>query len=117
MAAMTETQKSPIEQAVLLMNGPSAAARVCNVTPQAVYKWLRKKRLPRTDWTGETQYAAAIAAHLGGQITVQQLHAVTVVDSAVPAPADQGSSARGALAHRQCLDGQSLLPALSSRPE
>ena len=36
-------------------------ARACNVTYQAVRRWERDGRLPRTDLTGETDYAARIA--------------------------------------------------------
>jgi hypothetical protein len=41
--------------------GVPVTASICSVSPVAVYKWLKKGRLPRTEWTGETNYAAAIA--------------------------------------------------------
>lgn len=51
------TIKTAIDQA----GGPSAAAKVCGVSPRAVYKWLANASLPRTDYTGETDYAQALA--------------------------------------------------------
>ncbi len=45
----------------------------CGVTYQALRKWERAKRLPRTDWTGETDYASAIDRATSGQISRQAL--------------------------------------------
>lgn len=53
--------------------GLCALAKACNVTPQAIYKWQAKGRLPRTDWTGETDYASRIEEATGGRITRAQL--------------------------------------------
>jgi hypothetical protein len=41
----------------------------CGVTYQALRKWERAQRLPRTDWTGETDYASAIDQATAGQIS------------------------------------------------
>lgn len=43
------------------------------VTYQAVRKWAAAGRLPRTEWTGETRYAEAIEAMLGGGFTKDAL--------------------------------------------
>lgn len=48
-------------------------ARECGVTPQAIYKWRDRGRVPRTDWTGETDYAVRIEKATKGQITRDQL--------------------------------------------
>lgn len=53
--------------------GLYALSRVCGVSYQAVQKWNLKGRLPRTDWTGETDYASRIEKATGGQITRAQL--------------------------------------------
>lgn len=53
--------------------GLCALAKACNVTPQAIYKWQAKGRLPRTEWTGETDYASCIEIATGGRITRAQL--------------------------------------------
>lgn len=43
-----------------------AAANACGVTVRAVYKWIDRGLLPRTEYTGETDYAAKLAAASGG---------------------------------------------------
>lgn len=68
-----------IQTVVELAGGPVALTREINkrisrpVTYQAILKWARQGRLPRTEWTGETQYAKAMAAAVGGKIKVRDL--------------------------------------------
>lgn len=52
--------------------GLTRIAQACAVSPSAVHKWKSQNRLPRTEWTGETQYAVKIAALHGG-VTVAEL--------------------------------------------
>jgi len=52
--------------------GLSRVARACAVSPSAVHKWKSLNRLPRTEWTGETQYARKIA-DLHGTIRPEDL--------------------------------------------
>ncbi|MDN7490551.1 hypothetical protein QZM35_22835 [Burkholderia sp. AU45274] len=55
-----------IETAIATAGGITAFTKALNariekpVTYQAVRKWAAKGHLPRTEWTGETHYAAAI---------------------------------------------------------
>lgn len=42
--------------------GLQSVALACGVSYQAVRKWESKGRLPRTEYTGETDYATRIAA-------------------------------------------------------
>jgi hypothetical protein len=51
-----------VEFAVELLNGPKATGRIVGRTHQAVLKWIKSARLPRTEATGETQYAELMAA-------------------------------------------------------
>jgi hypothetical protein len=44
------------------VGGIGAAAKVCNRSYQALYKWRQSACLPRTDYTGETKYAELLAA-------------------------------------------------------
>lgn len=53
--------------------GLSELAKACNVTYQAVRKWEAAGRLPRTEWTGETGYAAVIETVTKGRITKAKL--------------------------------------------
>ena len=51
---------SELEQAITLAGGLSEVAKACNVSYQAVQKWILNG-LPRTEWTGETMYSDTIA--------------------------------------------------------
>jgi DNA-binding transcriptional regulator YdaS (Cro superfamily) len=64
---------SPIGQAAILLGGGTALAKTCGVSAPAVHKWLKQGRLPRTEWTGETDYASRIVEALGGRMTREQL--------------------------------------------
>jgi hypothetical protein len=44
------------------VGGIGAAAKVCDRSYQALNKWRQAASLPRTDYTGETQYAVLLAA-------------------------------------------------------
>lgn len=52
---------SAISLAVEAAGGPVASAKVCGVKRQAVDKWIAKGSLPRTEYTGETDYASRLA--------------------------------------------------------
>ncbi|WP_405256718.1 YdaS family helix-turn-helix protein [Chromobacterium violaceum] len=61
-----------ISQAIDIV-GLQAIAQACGVSYQAVRKWERKNKLPRTDWTGETSYSTAIEKATGGAVTKSAL--------------------------------------------
>jgi len=48
-------------------------ARDMGVSYQAVQKWQRAGRMPRTEWTGETTYSQRIEALTARQVTRDQL--------------------------------------------
>ena len=64
-------QVNPLERAIKLC-GIQVIARDLGVTYQAVHKW-RTSGFPRTEWTGETCYAAKIEALTDGQVTAAAL--------------------------------------------
>ncbi|OLU23854.1 hypothetical protein BVH06_22010 [Pseudomonas sp. PA27(2017)] len=51
-----------LKQAIDDAGGAAVAAAVCEVSPRAIYKWLAASSLPRTEYTGETDYAMRICA-------------------------------------------------------
>lgn len=62
----------PLQRAIDLA-GLSALARECKVSHQAVRKWQRAKRMPRTEWTGETEYSNTIERITSGQVRRAEL--------------------------------------------
>lgn len=69
-----------LKKAIDDAGGVSAVALACGKTPRAVYKWLTAGCLPRTEYTGETNYAekiAALAKACGRPFKAQQLLAAT----------------------------------------
>lgn len=52
---------NPIKQAAGFLGGFAAAGRICGVTGKAVEKWAKAGKLPRTEATGETNYADLLA--------------------------------------------------------
>lgn len=53
---------SAISIAVELAGGPIAVAGACMISRQSFDKWIAKGSLPRTEYTGETNYAERISA-------------------------------------------------------
>jgi hypothetical protein len=53
------------------------ASDACGVTTRTVHNWIKNGCLPRTEYTGETHYAEALAAASGGLFTAAWLLEVT----------------------------------------
>ncbi|MBX9753762.1 MAG: helix-turn-helix domain-containing protein [Pseudomonadaceae bacterium] len=62
-----------ISIAIEQVGGPIGAAKACGIRRQAIDKWLIKGVLPRTDYTGETNYAERLADASSGQFTAAWL--------------------------------------------
>ena len=56
-----------LTQAIALV-GLARLARELNVSYQAIRKWEKAGRLPRTEWTGETNYGAVIEKLTEGKV-------------------------------------------------
>ena len=54
-----------------------AAAIACGVSVRAVYKWIDRGMLPRTEYTGETKYAERLADAAGGSFSAEWLKSAT----------------------------------------
>lgn len=65
-------QENLISKAIDL-TGLTNLAKACGVTYQSVKRWEAKGRVPRTDWTGETDYASCIEEATKGAVTRDQL--------------------------------------------
>lgn len=60
---MSKKQTFPeLEKALDVLGGYEAVGRVCHISGKAVQHWHNAGRLPRTEATGETDYAARLAA-------------------------------------------------------
>lgn len=55
------------------VGGVSVVADAVGRSERAIYKWIEKNRLPRSEYTGETSYSQAIASHSRGVLTKQQI--------------------------------------------
>lgn len=64
---------TPLEKAVHEVGGVPACARICSISAPAVRKWRQRGRLPRTEYTGETQHAKRMAAASDGAFTAEWL--------------------------------------------
>ena len=53
--------------------GLTPVARKCGIKPSSVSKWRNRGALPRTDYTGETDYAGAIAELSQGEFSREDL--------------------------------------------
>ena len=62
----------PIEQAIKIV-GLARLARELKLTHQAVRRWQRAGRMPRTEWTSETNYGRRIEELTAGVVTRERL--------------------------------------------
>jgi len=53
--------------------GVAEVATACGVSPRAVYKWLKKGSLPKTEFYGGTHYAITIERLSQGQYNAEKL--------------------------------------------
>jgi hypothetical protein len=58
-ATMCQDTRNALQKAIDGL-GPYKIAKLVQRRGPSIYKWRESGRLPRTEWTGETNYAAAI---------------------------------------------------------
>lgn len=63
---------SPLSRAIEKV-GLSSLSKALGLTYQALRRWERQGRLPRTEWTGETDYAGQIERLSDGAVTRGEL--------------------------------------------
>lgn len=62
--------------------GIEASAKACGISSRALYKWASRNSLPRTEYTGETNYSEALAALVKG-VTASQIREAFTPNQAV----------------------------------
>ena len=62
----------PLAEAIQLV-GLTKLAGALRISHQAVRKWQRAGRMPRTEWTGETQYGQRIQEMTANAVTRDRL--------------------------------------------
>ena len=70
----------PLFARIIRTLGMTRVANEAGVSRQAVHQWVNKGRLPRTEWTGETDHAGAISRLTGGVVKRDELLASVQVD-------------------------------------
>lgn len=55
------------------VGGIPMASQICSITNTAIRKWVITNTLPRTEWTGETDYAQRLSDALGGKLSKAQI--------------------------------------------
>lgn len=55
----------------------SVVAEACGLTPKAIYKWIERGTLPRTEFTGETNYAERISRSSGGKYSAAEIRKIS----------------------------------------
>ena len=73
---MNTSAKNPLQVSIETI-GPYKLAELVGLRGPSIYKWLQRGQLPRTEWTGETNYAAVIVDAMGGKVTRAQLLQLT----------------------------------------
>ena len=53
--------------------GASKVSEICGVSVRAVYKWRAANSLPRTEYTGETDYAERLAKASNYAVTADNI--------------------------------------------
>ena len=76
---MPNTKDTITVKSVIKELGVQNVSAITHVSVRAVYKWMARDALPRTDYTGETDYAGAMS-----QLSNGKYSAVDIRDSGKP---------------------------------
>lgn len=72
-----QTEKLPSLSEVIKAIGVQTLSVACGCSPRAIYKWIEKGSLPRTDFTGETNYAELIAEASAGKYSEELIKRIS----------------------------------------
>ena len=64
--------ENPLSEAIRIV-GMARLSRELDISHQAIRKWLRAGRMPRTEWTRETAYGQRIEQLTAGAVTRDRL--------------------------------------------
>ncbi|MDP0496388.1 MAG: hypothetical protein Q7Q73_09285 [Verrucomicrobiota bacterium JB024] len=67
---------SNLKRVIDAAGGPTKASRKCGISVRAIYKWINAESLPRTEYTGETCYAEALADASDGRFTADEIRKI-----------------------------------------
>lgn len=70
-------EKLPSLSEVIKTIGVQPISAACGCSPRAIYKWIEKGSLPRTDFTGETHYAEQIACASAGKYSAELIKQIS----------------------------------------
>lgn len=73
---MQEEKLPSLSQAIKAV-GVLATSIACGCSQRAIYKWMEKGSLPRTDFTGETNYAEQIAGASQGKFSADLIKKIS----------------------------------------
>ena len=58
--------------------GAVKVSELCGISVRAVYKWRKANALPRTEYTGETQYANVLATAINNKLSSAEILEISV---------------------------------------
>lgn len=67
------TYSEKLNEAKNILGSFSAVGKLCGVSGNAVMKWIAAGKPPRTEYTGETNYAELISAAVDGKVSKDDL--------------------------------------------
>lgn len=73
-----------IKEAIEVAGGVNVVAKALNLSERAIYKWLEKNSLPRSEYTSETSYAKQISDLTDGLLTKDQILKVGHPNKTIP---------------------------------
>lgn len=73
---MQEKENPTLAEAIKEV-GVMAISLACGCSTRSIYKWMKKGSLPRTDFTGETDYAGKIATASQGKFSPEFIKSIS----------------------------------------